>query len=80
MPDQSACAADLLLEHLRSLGVSIELPRDLVEIEVMSQHQHRSSWMANDTPAGFDDALVLAVIVDALEGPGAAGVHWRSWT
>lgn len=72
MPGQPACAVDLLVAHLGSLDVSVELPRDRVDFDVLSHHQRRSSPGANATPAGLDDGLVLALVVDALEGPGGS--------
>ena len=69
VPGQPPCAMDLLLVHLLSLGVSVELPQDRVDVDAMIHHQRQSPLGANDTPAGLDDALVVAVLVDALEGP-----------
>lgn len=74
VPEQPACAVDLVLQHLRSLGVSVELPRDALGLSVLSQHQSRFPPMPDTAPAGLDDALVLAVLVGALEGPGGG---WR---
>lgn len=74
VPGQPVCVVDLVLEHLRSLGVSVELPRDQLGLEDLSQHQSRLSPMPDTAPAGLDDALVLAVLVGALKGPGGG---WR---
>jgi hypothetical protein len=74
VPGQPACAVDLVLQHLQSLGVSVELPRDQLGLAVLSQHQNRLSPLPESAPAGLDDALVLAVLVGALEGPGGG---WR---
>lgn len=65
---QPACAVDFRPEHLGSLGVAVELPQDRVDVEIMSRHQRRSSSMANGPSTSRDDALVLAVVVDALGG------------
>ncbi len=72
VPGQPPCAMELLVAHLRSLGASVELPQDRIDVDVMIHHQRRSPAGATDAPAGLDDALVVAVLVDALEGPGGS--------
>jgi hypothetical protein len=74
VPGQPACAVDLLLERLGSLGIAVELPRDLVGLDALSSHQRQVSPATGGTPAGIDDAIAVVVIVDALEGPGGG---WR---
>lgn len=69
-PGQPACAESYLYERLRSLGVPVALPRDRIDMDVMWRHQRGSPSVADQSAAGLDDAIVLAVHVDALEGPG----------
>jgi hypothetical protein len=74
VPGQPACAAELLSERLHSLAVAVEWPRDRIDVDLLSRHQRGAALTADEAAVGLDEAIVLAVFVDALEGPGGG---WR---
>lgn len=64
----------MLAGRLRSLGVPAASPQDRIDTNLMLRHLRRSSLKPDEAAAGLDDAIVLAVFVDALEGPAGG---WR---